>query len=84
MTPDGRVFGTVGHDAHRKRRPDISSFISEKSVASNEPLIHAKVELLCDVFEATMNKGETFNIRVPLLAYTTDFTVLTLWATVGI
>lgn len=71
-TPDG-IFGTVGHDAHRRRRGAISSFFSKKSVANNESLIHIKMELLCDVFEAAMRKGEAINIRVPLLAYTTDF-----------
>lgn len=71
-TPDA-VFGTVGHDAHRKRRSAISSFFSKKSVLSNETLIHTKVDLLCDIFEASMHKGEPINVRVPLLAYTTDF-----------
>lgn len=71
-TPDA-IFGTVGHDAHRRRRGAISSFFSKKSVTSNEPLIHSKVELLCDVFETAMRKGDAINIRVPLLAYTTDF-----------
>lgn len=71
-TPDG-IFGTIDHDTHRRRRGAISSFFSKKSVASHEPLIHSKVELLCDVFEETMRKSEAINIRVPLLAYTTDF-----------
>ncbi|KAK7697488.1 hypothetical protein SLS64_013500 [Diaporthe eres] len=70
--PDA-VFGTVGHDAHRKRRGAISSFFSKKSVTTNEPLINEKVDLLCDVFESAMHKGEVINIRVPLLAYATDF-----------
>lgn len=70
--PDA-VFGTVGHDAHRKRRGAISSFFSKKSVSSNEPLINEKIELMCDFFESAMHKGEIINIRVPLLAYATDF-----------
>jgi hypothetical protein len=71
-TPES-IFGTVGHDAHRKRRGAISTFFSKKSVADHESLIHSKVELLCDIFEKTMRTGEAINIRVPLLAYTTDF-----------
>lgn len=71
-TPDA-VFGTVGHEAHRRRQDAISRFLSKKSVTSNEPLINEKVELLCDVFESAMHKGEIINIRVLLLAYTTDF-----------
>lgn len=70
--PEG-IFGTVSHDAHRQRRGAISSFFSKKSVASHESLIHSKVELLCDIFEVAMRKGEAVNIRVPLLAFTTDF-----------
>lgn len=71
-TPDA-VFGTVDHDVHRKRRGAISNFFSKKSVVSNEPLINEKVELMCDVFESVMRKGDVINIRVALLAYTTDF-----------
>ncbi|KAK2758476.1 cytochrome P450 [Colletotrichum kahawae] len=71
-TPDG-IFGTVDHELHRRRRAAISGFFSRQSVLNHEDLIHEKVDLLCEVFKQAMFDGEPMNIRIPLLAFTTDF-----------
>lgn len=69
----GGIFGTLNHDAHRMRRSAISGFFSKQAVVVHERLIHEKVEQLCAVFKTYAKEGSPFNIRVPLLAYTTDF-----------
>ncbi|KAF3804593.1 Trichodiene oxygenase [Colletotrichum gloeosporioides] len=71
-TPDG-IFGTVDHELHRRRRAAISGFFSRMSVLNHEDLIHEKVDLLCEVFKKAMFDGEPLNIRIPLLAFATDF-----------
>ncbi|KAI3549882.1 cytochrome P450 [Colletotrichum filicis] len=69
----GGIFGTLNHGTHRMRRSAISGFFSKQSVVVHEGLIHEKVEQLCEVFKNYAREGNPFNIRVPLLAYTTDF-----------
>ncbi|KAK1856234.1 cytochrome P450 [Colletotrichum chrysophilum] len=71
-TPDG-IFGTVDHELHRRRRAAISGFFSRQSVLNHEDLIHEKVDLLCEVFKKAMLAGDLMNIRIPLLAFATDF-----------
>ncbi|TID01730.1 Trichodiene oxygenase [Colletotrichum higginsianum] len=71
-TPDG-IFGTVGHEAHRRRRGAVSGFFSKQSLLRDEHLVHDKANLLCNVFRSAMNEGRAINVRVPLLAFGTDF-----------
>lgn len=68
----GGIFGTVDHDLHRNRRSVIEKPLSKKNVAAHESLICAKAEMLCNLFRSAMTEGEPINIRIALLAYTTD------------
>ncbi|KAK6207679.1 cytochrome P450 [Colletotrichum tabaci] len=71
-TPDG-IFGTVSHEAHRRRRGAVSGFFSKQSLLRDEHLVHDKANLLCNVFRSAMDEGRAINVRVPLLAFGTDF-----------
>ncbi|KAF2871390.1 cytochrome P450 [Massariosphaeria phaeospora] len=70
-TPEG-IFGTVDHNAHRRRRQAISSYFSKQSVLQDQKIVDDKIELLCDFFRQKLKEGKEVNIRVPLLAVGTD------------
>ena len=66
------VFGTLQHDLHRRRRGAISGYFSRQAIYQSQEIIHEKAELLCNLFDATHTSGESMNIRVALLAFSTD------------
>lgn len=55
--PGSTVF-TVGHDLHRMRRAQMSSFFSKASVRRLEPLVGKTVDKLTDALQTHRNSGE--------------------------
>ncbi|KAF2180108.1 cytochrome P450 [Zopfia rhizophila CBS 207.26] len=70
-TPQG-IFGTIDHKTHRRRRAAISGYFSRQSVMQGQWLIKEKIDLLCEVFRSSLRSNQPINIRIPLLAFSTD------------
>lgn len=70
-TPLG-IFGTISHDTHRKRRAAISNFFSKSAVASNENVIHEKIERLGARLQQQLSENGSAEMRANFLAMTTD------------
>ncbi|KAI0380853.1 cytochrome protein [Hypomontagnella monticulosa] len=70
-TPRG-VFGTVGHEIHRKRRAAISSHFSKAAVTASVPMIYDKVELLFERMEKQICRQGYCEMRVNYFALATD------------
>ena len=66
------AFGTVAHDAHRKRRLANSHLLSSKAVDGAEPLIQQEVQTLSDKLKKSFENGEILELRLNFLAFTTD------------
>lgn len=70
-TPQG-MAGTIDHHVHRKRRAAITPIFSKTIVASAEPIIHEKVELLGERLKAQFANAGIMELRRNYLAMTTD------------
>ncbi|KAH6662817.1 cytochrome P450, partial [Halenospora varia] len=70
-TPLG-IFGTISHHVHRKRRAAINGMFSKREVNDFEPMIHEKVELLCQEMQKQLSGTQPTEMRTNYLALTTD------------
>ena len=66
------VFGTISHDAHKKRRAAISPFFSKASVTDSESLIQSKADDLIASLDQQFCKHGYSEMRKNFLAFTTD------------
>lgn len=66
------AFGTVDHEIHRKRRAANSPFFSKQAIKGAEPLIQEQVKTLCDVLHISHVNGDVVELRVTLVAFSTD------------
>ncbi len=67
------TFSTIDHDLHRSRRKAISPFFSVAKIADFQPVIHAKVEKLCQKLDASAaSKGSVVRLNRAWMALTTD------------
>ncbi|KAL8908998.1 MAG: hypothetical protein Q9207_000449 [Kuettlingeria erythrocarpa] len=67
-----KVFGTIDHEIHRKRRAAISPFFSKHTVTSAEPTIYENMSLLSQKLDRELTGGGNVELRKTYLAMTTD------------
>ena len=62
----------MDHHIHRKRRLANSAFFSQSSIKNTEPIIHAKIDLLCKNLMNAMAEQTIIDVGVSVLAFTMD------------
>ena len=63
---------SIQHDLHRKRREALNPFFSKRSVQSLGPMISAKVDLLCKLFDDHLNSRIPINLSDVYLAFANE------------
>ncbi|KAI0139140.1 putative cytochrome P450 [Hypoxylon sp. NC0597] len=66
------VFGTVHHNLHRLRRSAINRFFSRASVSKLEPMIHDKIDLLCQQLQTHLGDKNPVQLNMAFSCFTTD------------
>ncbi|KAH8897644.1 cytochrome P450 [Thozetella sp. PMI_491] len=66
---------TIGHDLHRRRRAVISPYFSTRAIASLEPFIHQKLDVLHSRLLDTMNRGVATDLTSAFSAFTADVVI---------
>ena len=66
------MFKTVGHDLHKQRRNQLSSFFSKSSIRTLEPLLVRKVDRLCARLEESSDTGRIVSLTHAFSALTLD------------
>ena len=67
-----KVFGTVSHQLHRKRRGAISAFFSKSYVHRKTSTIQSKTESLCKSIEEESESAQVVELHAKFLAFSTD------------
>ena len=65
-------FSTIDHDVHRMRRKALSPMFSVKRISDFQPVIQAKVRMLCDKFTMYQKDGQVLQLDQAWMALTTD------------
>ncbi|KAH8706430.1 cytochrome P450 monooxygenase [Ilyonectria robusta] len=65
-------IATIDHNLHRARRGYLNQYFSKRSVVSLEPIIHERVDKLCQRLERFMSTGETVSLDRAFSALTGD------------
>ncbi|KAI0839698.1 putative cytochrome P450 [Hypoxylon sp. FL0890] len=66
------TFGTVDHNLHRLRRGAINRFFSKASVSKLEPMIHDKIDLLCEQLQTHLGDKNPVQLNMAFSCFTTD------------
>ncbi|KAI1416450.1 putative cytochrome P450 [Hypoxylon sp. FL1857] len=66
------AFGTVDHHLHRLRRGAINRFFSKTSVSKLEPMIHDKIDLLCQQLRTHLRDRNPVQLNMAFSCFTTD------------
>ena len=69
--PDA-VLETGNHDLHRMRRAALNPYFSTQAIAWMEPVVHEKLELLCDKLTELEDTQEAVNVEAAIMSMTTD------------
>lgn len=65
-------FNTVDHNLHRLRRKAIAPFFSAARISDFQPVIHAKVDKLCDILHTYVGNDVVVSLDRAWIALTTD------------
>ena len=66
------MFGTVAADVHRKRRAALNPFFSRRSIGEIEPVIHDRIDRLCDNLERHVDSPEPVELHMAFMALSLD------------
>lgn len=66
------VFSTPTYALHRTRRSMLSQFFTKKAISDFEPVIHAKIQSLCNHFSRAAKSGNTLELHACFMCFTCD------------
>ena len=66
------TIATVSHDTHRARRAMLSPYFSRTATTALEPLVHERIDRLCERFEECRSKGAVIDLDGAFAAMTCD------------
>ncbi|KAK7911853.1 trichodiene oxygenase [Apiospora marii] len=65
------ILTTIDHDVHRRRRQSMANSFSRSAICKSEPVIHAKVQRLCDKLLRYPSR-KVFDVTSAYSCFTTD------------
>lgn len=66
------TFSTAHHGLHRLRRGAMSPFFSKRAITSFESVIQAKINALCNHFQAAIPTGTPLDLHVCFISFAVD------------